>query len=107
MEVLNMKMSEKDQYIINQYKQDESMMIVIYAQWCVNNDFDALELYQQAYPEQPVNKQLVKAMDETIDKKESEEISTGLVQHVLQLFGNDDLAFIIEEAVNEKKKKQD
>lgn len=107
MEVIKMKMTEKDQYIIDQYKQDESMMVVIYAQWCVNNDVDAVALYQQAYPEQPVNKELIQAMNETVDKKESEEISTSLVQHVLQLFGNDDLAFVIQEVMDEKSKKKD
>lgn len=107
LEVHRMKMSEQDQYIIKQYEQDESMMILIYAQWCVNNNLDAMDIYQQAYPNQPVNKALVKALGETVDKKESEEISIGIVQHVLQLFGNDDLAFFIQEQIDKQAKKKD
>lgn len=102
-----MKKSEKDQYIIEQYQQDESMMVLIYAQWCVNNDLDAVELYQTAYPEQPVNKELLQALDETTEKSASEDISTGVVQQVLQLFGNDDLAFVIQEAMDKKAKSKD
>lgn len=102
-----MKMSEKDQYIIKQYQQDEAMMIVIYAQWCVNHQLDAIEIYREAYPDQPVNDELLKAMDETVAKEESEDISTGLVQHVLQIFGNDDLAFAMQEALDKKARKKD
>lgn len=102
-----MKLTEKDQYIIDQYEQDETMMIVIFAQWCVNNDLNAVEMYHKAYPNQPENKALLAALDETVDKKESEDISTGLVQHILQIFGNDDLAFVIQEEVEKRNKKED
>lgn len=102
-----MKLTEKDQYIIDQYEQDESMMIVIYAQWCVNHNLDALKLYQKAYPNQPENKALLAALNETVDKKESEDISTGLVQHILQIFGNDDLAFVIQEEKDQQQKRKD
>lgn len=107
MKVHRMKMNEKDEYIIKQYQQDESMMILIYAQWCVNHGLDALEMYQQAYPEQPVNKELLKALEDTVAKEESEDISIELVQHVLQLFGNDDLAFVIQEFSDKRIKKND
>ena len=102
-----MKLTEKDQYIIDQYEQDETMMIVIFAQWCVNHDLDAVTLYQKAYPNQAENKALLAALDETVDKKESEEISTALVQHILQVFGNDDLAFVMQEEMDRKQKRQD
>ena len=102
-----MKLTEKDQYIIDQYEQDETMMIIIFAQWCVNHHLDAVALYRKAYPDQPENKALLAALDETVDKKESEDISTGLVQHVLQIFGNDDLAFVIQEEVDRKQKNKD
>jgi|SRR5699024_1150590 len=97
-----MKLTEKEQYIIDQYEQDETMMIIIFAQWCVNHDLDAVALYHKAYPNQPENKALLAALDETVDKKESEDISTALVQYVLQLFGNDDLAFVIQEEIDKK-----
>lgn len=102
-----MEMNEKDAYIIEQYQKDESMMIMIFAQWCVNNDLDASELYQRAYPNQPINKELIQIMEETVAKEESEEISTDVVQHVLQIFGNDDLAFVIQEIIDNKLNKKD
>lgn len=92
----NMKYTDKDRYIIQQYEQDETMMVLIYAQWCVNNGIDAIALYEQAYPEQPKNNLLLDAIKQTIPKEESEYISKDIVLQVLQLYGNDDLAFEIQ-----------
>ncbi|MFD2130526.1 hypothetical protein ACFSKI_04670 [Pseudogracilibacillus auburnensis] len=100
-----MKMNEKDEYIIEQYKNDEEMMILIYTQWCINNDFDPEELYQLAYPNQQKNPALLEAIQKTVEKNESEEISHQLVQQVLQLFGNDDLAFVVQQKIDQLKKK--
>lgn len=98
-----MKMSEKDKHIIEQYQNDEKMMVLIFAQWCVNNDLDAKVLYEKAYPSQTENKLLLEAMEETVFKEESEEISVAVLQQVLQLFGNDDLAFVVQEEIDKKK----
>lgn len=98
-----MKMSEKDKNIIEQYQNDEKMMVLIFAQWCVNNDLDAKVFYEKAYPSQPENKLLLEAMEETVSKEESEEISVAVLQQVLQLFGNDDLAFVVQEEIDKKK----
>lgn len=100
----SVKLSEKDQFIIEQYQQDEEMMILIFAQWCVNNGLDARALYQEAYPNQLENKALTEAMEKTVPKEESEEISRELVVQVLQLFGNDDLAFEVQNVVVKKDK---
>lgn len=98
-----MKLSKKDEYIIERYKEDEEMMILIFAQWCMNNDLDPIDVYEKAYPNQPKNKALLEAIEKTVPKEESEEISAEVVQHVLQLFGNDDLAFVIQEIINSRK----
>lgn len=92
-----MKLSEQDKWVIEQYEQDEEMMVLIFAQWCVNHDIDAMDLYKKAYPHQVENKALKEVLDKTVAKADSEEISTGVVLHVLQLFGNDDLAFVVQE----------
>lgn len=97
-----MKLSDKDKYIIERYQQDEAMMVLIFAQWCINHDLDPLEVYERAYPNQPKNKLLLEAIEKTVPKNESEEISKEVVQHVLQLFGNDDLAFVIQEIMESK-----
>lgn len=101
-----MKRTEKDNYIIEKYKEDEKMMILIFAQWCINHDMDALQLYRTAYPEQTENKALLDSMEKTVPKEESEEISLEAVQQVLQLFGNDDLAFVMQQAAEEQGKQK-
>lgn len=88
-----MQLSEHEKRIIDRYKQDEETMILLFAQWCVNHDLDPHELYQNAYPNQPKNKVLNEALQKTVSKDESEYISKNIVITLLQMFGNDDLAF--------------
>ena len=88
--------------IIERYQNDEKMMILIFAQWCVNNDLDPVELYKTAYPDQYNNKALEESMELTVPKKESEEISDQTLLNVLQLFGNDDLAFVVQGEIDKR-----
>ena len=97
-----MNLSDSDKCVIQQYENDEEMMVLIFAQWCVNHRLDPVALYQEAYPEQQANKLLQKTLEKTAPKEESAEISTAAVLHVLQEFGNDDLAFVVQEAANKK-----
>lgn len=92
-----MKLSDREKYIIERYAEDEETMVLLFAQWCVNNEIDAHELYEKAYPHQPKNKTLEAALQRTVLKGESELIPKHLVVAVLQAFGNDDLAFEIEQ----------
>src|SRR5699024_12115121 len=78
------------------------MMVLIFAQWCVNRDLDPIELYEQAYPSQMKNKTLQEQLSQTVPKNESEEITTEMVLYALQIFGNDDLAFVVQEAADKK-----
>ncbi|WP_042220435.1 hypothetical protein [Oceanobacillus manasiensis] len=97
-----MDKKEMEEQVIKSYQSDEKMMILIYAQWCINNDLDPVALYAKAYPNQIHNPSLAEAMELTVPKKESEEIPTSTVLQVLQLFGNDDLAFIVQSEVDNK-----
>lgn len=81
--------------VIEQYEQDENMMIQLFAQWCVNHDLDPFALYQTAYPEQTTNEALTTAVEET--EKNALEVDTQTVIQVLQLFGNDHLAYVVSE----------
>lgn len=92
-----MKLSEQDKRVIKQYEKEEEMMVLIFAQWCINHCFDPVELYKEAYPDQGMNKKLEQAMKQTTGREESADISTAAVLHVLQEFGNDDLAFVVAE----------
>ncbi|MFD1773061.1 hypothetical protein [Paenibacillus rhizophilus] len=89
--------------IVESYKRDEEMMILVFAQWCVNNGLDPEALYLQAYPQQQGNEQLARALALTVPAEESGFISDDTVLGVLSLYGNDDLAFVVTEAIAARK----
>ena len=96
---------EKETYIIQKYRENEEMMILIYAQWCVNNHLDPKALYNMAYPKQQIPSLLGDVMASTVPKNESEEITSDLVIQLLQMYGNDDLAFVIQAKAEEMNRK--
>lgn len=92
-----------DERIIQKYREDEEVMIRLFVQWCRNRDLDPVALYSEAYPTQSGNPLLEAAAageDEQLD------IDTGTLLEVLQLFGNDDLAFAVAEANSRIQKKR-
>lgn len=90
--------------IVESYRQDEDMMILVFAQWCVNHGFDPEELYRKAYPEQISNDRLQRVLELTVSKEEAGPIPDETVLGVLSMFGNDDLSFVISEAIQLKSK---
>lgn len=99
-----MNRKEMEDNIIRNYQQDENMMILVFAQWCVNNGLDPEELYRKAYPGQNGNPSLQQAIDLTVSKSESGDIPTETLLGVLSLFGNEDLALVVtNEMMNRKK----
>lgn len=93
-----------NEFVIKKYQEEERMMILIYAQWCVNMDLDPVKLYQEAYPDQVKNDLLVETLELTLPKEQSEEISNETVLSVLQAFGNDDLAFLLQKVISSREK---
>lgn len=81
--------------IIQQYQDDEHIMIQLFATWCANHQLDALALYAQAYPQQEKNIPLIKAVEEI--ERDTINVDTETVLNVLQLFGNEDLAFVVSQ----------
>ena len=100
-----MNSKELEQKIIQNYQKDEQMMILIFAQWCVNNSLNPQDIYLHAYPDQANNYALKQAIELTVPKEESEEIPDTTLLNVLSLYGNDDLAFVVAEEMNKNKKK--
>lgn len=90
-----MNRSEREQFIIERYQAGEAEMILLFVQWCHNHNLDALEIYQEAYPNQELPENLIEINQEKVEAKDSVEIDTSLLLEVLQLYGNDDLAFVI------------
>ena len=99
-----MKHSDLEENIIQNYQSDEKMMILIFAQWCVNHDINPEELYLKAHPGQSENQALKDAIDLTVPKEEAGDISNDTLLGVLSLFGNDDLAFVVNEEINKMKR---
>ncbi|MCP3025773.1 hypothetical protein [Halobacillus sp. A5] len=94
-----MNKNEVEKRIIEKYRQDEDMMILLFAQWCRNNNMDPLQVYKEAYPDQPQNVKLEIAIDAVVPKEQSDEISTAALFEILSIFDNDELAFKINEYI--------
>lgn len=60
-----------EEQIIESYKREEEMMILVFAQWCVNQGLDPHSLYLQAYPQQEGNEALRKALALTVSAEEA------------------------------------
>jgi len=94
---------DKDKQVIENYQNNEKMMILLYVQWCVNHDLDPVEMYEKAYPNQPKDL-LMEMMEETVPKEQAEHIPDQTIINALQAFGNDDLAFAVYEEIEKQKK---
>lgn len=92
-----------EEKIIQNYQGEEKMMILVFAQWCVNHGLDPEELYLLAYPNQSTNPALKEAIELTVPKEEAGEVSDETLLAVLSLFGNDDLAYIVTEEIRQRK----
>lgn len=98
-----MNHQEREKRIIERYQEDEQAMILIFAQWCVNHQLDPVQLYQAAYPDQLLPKALKDILQQTVPKDQADEISDDFVLNALQLFGNDDLAKVVQQAIDQGK----
>ena len=99
-----MNQKELEEKIIENYRGQENMMILVFAQWCINYDLDPEKIYLRAYPNQNKNQALREALELTVPKEEAGEVSDETLLGVLSLFGNDDLAFIVTEEIQKRKK---
>jgi hypothetical protein len=95
---------EIEQKIVEQYQRDEGAMILVFAQWCVNHELDPQEIYLKAYPKQAQNPMLAQMMGLTVSKEEAGEITDQMLLQVLSLFGNEDLAFIVSQEIEQFKR---
>lgn len=101
-----MEYKTREEQIIESYRQDEDMMILVFAQWCVNHGLDPEELYQQAYPDQKHNERLQHVLGLVVPKEEAGEIPDDTLLGVLSLYGNEDLAMVVSEVIANKVKQK-
>lgn len=98
-----MSRKEIEEQIIHNYQRDEQMMILVFAQWCVNNELDPAELYARAYPQQSANPALKQAVELTVPREEAGDISDTTLLGVLSLYDNEALAFVVTEEIDRRK----
>ncbi|ALS79899.1 hypothetical protein FQ085_09360 [Planococcus sp. ANT_H30] len=98
-----MDYENRDEYIIKKYQQDEQIMVQLFVQWCINYQLNPAELYQRAYPQQLQSSVLTVAIDQA--DGEELDLSHETLLDVLQMFGNDDLAFVVSEEIEKLSKK--
>ncbi|MBY6035878.1 hypothetical protein KUV80_04405 [Fictibacillus nanhaiensis] len=91
--------NEISEKVISNYQKDEGMMIIIYAQWCVNNGLDPKAVYIKAYPDQLNNEYVMHMLEQTVPKEEAEFIANETLLQVLSIFGNEDLAFVVSKEI--------
>ncbi|WP_166244846.1 hypothetical protein [Paenibacillus turpanensis] len=101
-----MNSKETEDRIIQSYQRDEQMMILVFAQWCINHDLDPHALYALAYPDQAANPALQQAIELTVSKDEAGDIPDSTLLGVLSLFGNEELAFVVTEEINKRPKRK-
>lgn len=100
-----MEYENRDEYIIKKYQQDENTMIQLFVHWCLNHSIDPLSLYHRAYPHQVKNEALIRAVEEAAADPEEFAIDHAAMLEILQMFGNDDLAFAVMEEIEKFPKK--
>ncbi|WP_345788912.1 hypothetical protein [Filibacter tadaridae] len=86
-----------DEQVIQKYQEDEQLMIRLFIQWCANHNLDPHQLYKRAYPHQQENNTMKQLIKDAENNKIHIDNETML--DVLQVFGNDGLAFIVAEEI--------
>lgn len=87
-----------DDQVIKNYQKDEQVMIQLFANWCSNNQLDAMQLYANAYPNQEENRSLQKVMNE-FNESERIDVPNETMLDILQMFGNYDLAYVVTKEI--------
>ena len=98
-----MENENRDELIIKKYQQDESVMVQVFVNWALRKGLDPVELYQRAYPSQTKNEALLLAVEEA----DAFDLDVGddTLMELLQMFGNDDLAFVVSEEIEKLNRK--
>ncbi|MDF2814139.1 MAG: hypothetical protein K0Q81_339 [Paenibacillus sp.] len=92
-----MNRKEIEEQVIRNFQRDEQMMIMVFAQWCVNHGLDPALIYARAYPQQIANAALQQAIELTVPPEEAGEITVETLLGVLSLYDNEELASIVTE----------
>ncbi len=86
-------------FIIQKYQDEERTMVHIFVEWCRNHKLDPHMIYHLAYPEQEENLILTEIINE-LDDQAPVHIPNETLLEILQVFGNNDLAFVVAEFIS-------
>lgn len=92
------------EFIIKKYQDEERTMVHLFIEWCREHKHDPHTVYQLAYPDQPENAIVTELMKE-LSEQAPIHIPDHTLLEVLQLFGNDELAFVITELIEKSTRK--
>lgn len=92
-------------FIIQKYQDEERTMVHLFIEWCREHQYDPHIVYQTAYPSQTENPIITEILA-TLSDQEPLHIPDHTLFEVLQLFGNDELVFVIADLIEKAKKKQ-
>lgn len=95
-----MKEQSIQDFIIQKYQDEERTMVHLFIEWCRNHDYDPHKIYHRAYPEQAKNPILTEILQELDDQKPIH-IPNRTLLEILQMFGNDELAFVITDLIEQ------
>ncbi|MFB4159214.1 hypothetical protein ACE1TF_04960 [Geomicrobium sp. JSM 1781026] len=96
-------MNEIEKQVVENFKQDENVMILVFSQWCTNHDLDPQALYKEAYPQQEIHPEHLQTFALAVPKEEAEPIANETVLGVLMMFGNTDLAAVVQQEIDKQK----
>lgn len=99
-----MDQKQLQEFIIQKYQDEERTMVHLFIEWCRENEHDPHAVYHLAYPEQQENAIIIELMKE-LSEQEPLHIPNHTLLEVLQMFGNDELAFVITELIEKSEKK--
>lgn len=98
-----MDQKKLQEFIIKKYQDEERTMVHLFIEWCREHKHDPHAVYQLAYPNQSENAIIIELMEE-LSEQEPLHIPNHTLLEVLQLFGNDELAFVIAELIEKLEK---
>lgn len=98
-----MDAKQLQEFIIKKYQDEERTMVHLFIEWCREHEQNPQTVYQIAYPEQGENP-IIKELVEELSEHEPLHIPTQSLLEVLQLFGNDELAFVIADLIDKAAK---
>ena len=87
-------MDDLSKKVIEQYQADEKVMIQLFIHWCKNKQLDPLIIYKEAYPHYPDTTMLEKSIEEMVDD-ESIHVSKETLLHILEVFEQHELAYVV------------